>query len=112
MPASRTLPNEVIQCQETLHRLFFFVCLRASTHHESPTDFIEASVFGDILYENFIFDIPRLMDICVLYGYGCETAQLVQKMIENVFTRQPKYRDDLKDVVSNILQVWIYLFCH
>ena len=68
-------------------------------------DFIDAGVFGDIIYENFVFDVARLMDICAVYGHGCETAQLVGKMIDNVFTRQPKYFDDLAAVVPNILQV-------
>jgi len=88
----------------SLHRLFFLVCLRSSTHHESPTNFIDGKVFGDILYENYIFDIPRLMDICVVYGHGSDTA-LVSKMIGNVFQQQPKYNDDLNTVVSSIEKV-------
>ena len=88
----------------SLHRLFFQVCLRSSTHHESPTNFIDGKIFGDILYENYIFDIPRLMDICVVYGHGTDTA-LVSKMIGNVFQQQPKYNDDLHAVVPTIERV-------
>jgi len=88
----------------SLHRLFFLTCLRSSTHHESPTSFIDGKVFGDILYENYIFDIPRLMDICVVYGHGSDSA-LVTKMIGNIFLQQPKYNDDLLAVVSTIEKV-------
>ena len=69
---------DVNSCQMLLHRLFFLVCLRSSTHHESSTDLIDSKVFGDILYENYIFDIPRLMGICIVYGRGsltCLTAK-------------------------------------
>jgi len=88
----------------SLHRLFFLVCLRSSTHHESPTNFIDGKIFGDILYENYIFDIPSLMDICVVYGHGNDTV-LVSKMIGNVFQQQPKYNDDLHMVVRAIEKV-------
>jgi len=102
------MPSDVRDCQMSLHRLFFLVCLRSSTHRESPSNFIEGKVFGDILYENYIFDIPRLMDICVVYGHGNDTA-LVSKMIGNVFQQQPKYSDDLRAVVPTIEKV-VYHF--
>jgi len=98
------IPSDVTDRLVLLHRLFFLVCLRSSTHHESPTNFIDGKVFGDILYENYIFDIPRLMDICVVYGHGSDTA-LVSKMIGNVFQQQPKYIDDLHVVVPAIEKV-------
>lgn len=98
------MPSDVTDRLASLHRLFFLVCLRSSTHHESPTNFIDGKVFGAILYENYIFDIPRLMDICVVYGHGSDTA-LVSKMIGNVFQQQPKYIDDLHTVVPAIEKV-------
>ena len=102
--AGCSMPSDVNACLTSLHRLFFLVCLRSSTHHESPTSFIDGEVFGDILYENYIFDIPRLIDICVVYGHGNDSA-LVSKMIENVFKHQPKYNNDLHAVVPTIEKV-------
>lgn len=104
----RAMPSDVHACQTSLHRLFFLVCLRSSTHRESPSSFIDGQVFGDILYENYIYDIPRLMDICVVYGHGNDAA-LVSKMIGNVFQQQPKYSDDLRAVVPTIEKV-VYQF--
>jgi len=98
------LPSDINSRLMLLHRLFFLVCLRSSTHHESPTNFIDGKVFGDILYENYIFDIPRLMDICVVYGRGSDAA-LVSKMVGNVFLQQPKYNSDLHTVVASIEKV-------
>jgi len=98
------MPSDVTDCLKSVHRLFFLVCLRSSTLRESPTNFVDGKVFGDILYENYIFDIPRLMDICVVYGHGSDAA-LVSKMIGNIFQQQPKYTDDLYTVVLSIEKV-------
>jgi len=102
--STRDVPSDVKSRVMLVHRLVFLVCLRSSTHHESTTNFIDGKVFGDILYENYIFDIPRLMDICVVYGHGSD-AVLVSKMIGNVFLQQPKYNDDLRAVVASIEKV-------
>lgn len=54
-------------------------------------DFITPSTFGEILYENFLFDIPKIMDICALYGgENSSNTPLLRKMLENVFSKQPK----------------------
>ena len=55
-------------------------------------DFITPDTFGEILYENFIFDIPKLMDICALFGgeENVKNSSLLSKMMENIFTKQPK----------------------
>lgn len=45
-----------------------------------PQDnFITPAVFGEIIYENFLFDIPKILDLCVLFGKG--NSQLLHKMI-------------------------------
>lgn len=36
-------------------------------------------MFGEIIYDNFLFDIPKILDLCVLFGKG--NSQLLQKMI-------------------------------
>ena len=33
---------------------------------ESKAEFMTASVFGDIIYENWLFDMPKLFDIAAL----------------------------------------------
>lgn len=42
-------------------------------------NFITPAVFGEIIYENFLFDIPKILDLCVLFGKG--NSQLLHKMI-------------------------------
>lgn len=45
----------------------------------SQENFITPTVFGEIIYENFLFDIPKILDLCVLFGKG--NSQLLHKMI-------------------------------
>ncbi|XP_069115568.1 activating signal cointegrator 1 complex subunit 2-like [Argopecten irradians] len=98
------LPVDTKSRHDEVHRLVFMTCLRMATHKESKEHHITPSVFGEILYENFLFDIPKLMDLCVLYGQG--NGQLLFKMIDNIFTTQPKYNHDLQDTIPTILQVF------
>nr|XP_028564838.1 activating signal cointegrator 1 complex subunit 2 isoform X1 [Podarcis muralis]XP_028564839.1 activating signal cointegrator 1 complex subunit 2 isoform X1 [Podarcis muralis] len=97
------LPPEVNDLQRRLHRNVFLTFLRMSTHKESKDHFITPSVFGEILYNNFLFDIPKILDLCVLFGKG--NGPLLHKMIENIFTQQPSYFSDLDETVPTVLQV-------
>ncbi|XP_067163057.1 activating signal cointegrator 1 complex subunit 2 isoform X1 [Apteryx mantelli] len=95
---------EVNDMQKYLHRSVFLTFLRMSTHKESKDHFITPSVFGEIIYNNFLFDIPKILDLCVLFGKG--NGLLLQKMIENIFTQQPSYFSDLDETLPTVLQVF------
>ena len=70
------------------------VYLRLSTHKESPQSFITATIFGKIVYDNFLMDMPRLLDLCTLF-YNDNQA-LVEKMIKNVITQaEGRYDNDI-----------------
>ncbi|XP_077416584.1 activating signal cointegrator 1 complex subunit 2 isoform X2 [Vanacampus margaritifer] len=92
------------ETQRSLHRAVFLAFLRMATHKESKENFITPAVFGEILYENFLFDVPKIMDLCVLFGKG--NAPLLHKMIENIFIQQPSYYRDLDDIMPTILEVF------
>uniref|UniRef100_A0A803V8D3 Activating signal cointegrator 1 complex subunit 2 n=1 Tax=Ficedula albicollis TaxID=59894 RepID=A0A803V8D3_FICAL len=95
---------EVNELQKCLHRSVFLTFLRMSTHKESKDHFITPSVFGKIIYNNFLFDIPKILDLCVLFGKG--NGLLLQKMIGNIFTQQPSYFSDLDETLPTVLQVF------
>ncbi|XP_070690557.1 activating signal cointegrator 1 complex subunit 2 [Pempheris klunzingeri] len=101
-----TLPSSpaVADMQRSIHRAIFLTFLRMATHKESKENFITPAVFGEIIYENFLFDIPKILDLCVLFGKG--NSQLLHKMIENIFTQQPSYYSDLDETVPTVLQVF------
>ncbi|KAM9328966.1 activating signal cointegrator 1 complex subunit 2 [Gastrophryne carolinensis] len=96
-------PN-VQQAQEKLHQHVFMTFLRMSTQKESKNHYITPSVFGEIIYNNYLFDIPKLLDICVLFGKG--NTALLQKMVGNIFQQQSCYYQDLDDSVPTLLQVF------
>ncbi|XP_060221558.1 activating signal cointegrator 1 complex subunit 2 isoform X3 [Meriones unguiculatus] len=96
--------------QKHLHRSVFLTFLRMSTHKESKDHFISPSAFGEILYNNFLFDIPKILDLCVLFGKG--NSPLLQKMIGNIFTQQPSYYNDLDETIPTILQVFNNILQH
>uniref|UniRef100_A0A8C2ZMJ8 Activating signal cointegrator 1 complex subunit 2 n=1 Tax=Cyclopterus lumpus TaxID=8103 RepID=A0A8C2ZMJ8_CYCLU len=94
----------VVDMQRSVHRAVFLTFLRMATHKESKENFLTPAVFGEIIYENFLFDIPKILDLCVLFGKG--NSQLLHKMIENIFTQQPSYYSDLIETVPTVLQVF------
>ncbi|XP_053443976.1 activating signal cointegrator 1 complex subunit 2 isoform X2 [Nycticebus coucang] len=101
---------EVVDMQKHLHRSVFLIFLRMSTHKESKDHFFSPSAFGEILYNNFLFDIPKILDLCVLFGKG--NSPLLQKMIGNIFTQQPSYYNDLDQTMPTILQVFSNILQH
>ncbi|XP_057348267.1 activating signal cointegrator 1 complex subunit 2 isoform X3 [Manis pentadactyla] len=101
---------EVVDMERCLHRSVFLTFLRMSTHKESKDHFISPSAFGEILYDNFLFDIPKILDLCVLFGKG--NSPLLQKMIGNIFIQQPSYYNDLDETMPTILQVFSNILQH
>lgn len=74
-----------------------------TTCKESNEDFLDSAVFGTILYDNFILDIPKIIDLCTLFGGSNE--KLLVKMIDNVFRHQPKYLEDVNAALPSIAKV-------
>jgi len=75
-----------------------------STLKESDENFMSKKLFSKLVYENYLFDIPRLMDLCSLYG-AAENIPLLKKMLENIFHSQPKFYDDLKQAAKTVSEV-------
>jgi len=78
-----------------LHKLFL-VYLRLSTYKESQADFFTAEYYANMIYDKFIMDVPKLLDICSLFP-DCN-KEITKKMVANIFKVQPKYSDDLFNV--------------
>ncbi|CAI9737259.1 activating signal cointegrator 1 complex subunit 2-like [Octopus vulgaris] len=103
-PIYNQLTLDARELQNEVHRRIFLTCVRMATHKESKENFLTPSIFGEIIYKNFIFDIPKLMDLCALYGQG--NRQLLSKMVGNIFKQQPKYENDLREVISTVCEVF------
>ena len=76
-----------------------------ATHKESKDCFFTPSAFADVIYDNFIFDVPKLLDLCSLYAQN--NGALLSKMIGNIFTQQPKYFDDLRATLPTLIHIFI-----
>ncbi|CAF1603675.1 unnamed protein product [Adineta ricciae] len=96
------VPNSK-QLEEQVSRLMFMCILRLSTHKESAESFFTPQGFGKTIYDNYIFDIPRIFDICSLYAIN--NKELLSKMIGNIFKQQDTYHNDLKNAIRAITEV-------
>nr|XP_009859398.1 activating signal cointegrator 1 complex subunit 2-like [Ciona intestinalis] len=96
--------DEIKKKHDQLHRLFFMTFLRLSTPKESENSFFSPSEFGRIIYENFIFDIPSLMDIACLFG-NQTNHPLLHKMFESIFNNQPLYNNDLEEAAKMMVKI-------
>ncbi|RVE67750.1 hypothetical protein OJAV_G00084860 [Oryzias javanicus] len=107
----------VAEAQRSLHKDVFLTFVRMATHKESKENFFTPAVFGEIIYDNFLFDIPKILDLCVLFGKG--NGPLLQKMIRNFrhspppwaspspsHQQQPSYYTDLDATIPTVLQVF------
>lgn len=99
------LTDESRKLHDQVTRLVFFTYLRMATYKESKDNWLTPEVYGDIIYENFLFDISKVLDLCGLYGHS--NTALLSKMVANIFSQQPKYLDDLRSAVPTILQVFV-----
>ncbi|OQR74171.1 activating signal cointegrator 1 complex subunit 2-like [Tropilaelaps mercedesae] len=83
--------------QDKLHDLVIKIFMRMSTWRESKTDHLTPSKFAEYLWHD-IYDIARISDICVLYGYTEEAPvnSLIKKMIMNVLNRQPELTSEFQ----------------
>lgn len=95
------------EIRELLNNLRHYVLLifaRLVTNKESPTEFMTRSYHGNLLYDNFIFTVPIILDLC--QHYGRENKKTVDKLLKSLFTLQPLYMDDFEKAVKFLLRVF------
>eukprot|EP00300_Choanocystis_sp_HF-7_P020949 c20706_g1_i7.p1 GENE.c20706_g1_i7~~c20706_g1_i7.p1 ORF type:complete len:644 (+),score=140.43 c20706_g1_i7:216-1934(+) len=56
--------------------------------------------WGEIVYEYFVFDVPRIFDICAVFAPN--NTDVVRAVLANVFTAQPKYFEDLSQDLKTV----------
>ena len=55
---------------------------------------------GELLYNRWVLDVAKLLDVCVLYGPM--NWEETRRIVESVFAMQGKYWNDLSEVVSPV----------
>lgn len=103
--ALENFPSEpgMIEALEELRYNVLMVFARLATNKESSTEYMNRPFLGNLLYDNYIFTIPIIFDLCQLYGR--ENAKVIEKIISSIFTLQPMYNDDLKKSVTCLIKV-------
>lgn len=77
------------------------VFYRLSKPVESDVDYFPLSVYQELVYNNWLFDIAKLYDIIAVYGRS--NRELVKSIVESVFENDKRYVQDFKDGVDTII---------
>ncbi|XP_046389631.1 activating signal cointegrator 1 complex subunit 2 [Ischnura elegans] len=87
------------EAQDRVHALVLCVYIRLASFNEVKESkrLLTASEFGSLIYDKFIFDIPTICDICLIYG--SENHLEVSHIVNTVFGQQPMYLNDLNEAV-------------
>lgn len=68
---------------------------RMSMHQESDEEYFSVGFYAKMIYDNWIFDMAKLIDIPAIYGRS--NPETVQKMLLNVFDSEKRLVQDFKD---------------
>ncbi|TGZ50248.1 activating signal cointegrator 1 complex subunit 2 [Temnothorax longispinosus] len=106
-PPFYTLENfpaepKMLEALENLHHNVLIIFARLCTNKKSPGEYMSRPFLGNLLYDNYIFTIPIIFDLCQLYGR--ENAKVVEKIVHSVFSLQPMYNDDLHKSVPCLIK--------
>jgi hypothetical protein len=78
-------------------RVFF----RLSLTIEGDDEYLSLPFYSKIVYDNWIFDMAKLIDIAAIYGKS--NQQVVNKIILNVFDNEKKFVQDFKESVDLLM---------
>ena len=98
-----TTPKLVRQHVNKLLHTVLKIFYRLSKPVESDTDYFPLSVYSEIVYNNWIFDIAKIYDIIAVYGQS--NPETVKSIVENVFENDKRYVTDFKDGVDTIISM-------
>ncbi|XP_064394350.1 activating signal cointegrator 1 complex subunit 2-like isoform X2 [Halichondria panicea] len=98
------LPLNVKETQRNIHKRMFMTFLRMSTAKESEAHYFTPAAHADIIYQKYLFDVPKLIDLCILYGNS--NKALLAKLVANVFKWQPQYKQDWSLAVRSFAKIF------
>ncbi|XP_063625710.1 activating signal cointegrator 1 complex subunit 2 [Cydia splendana] len=90
-----------------IRRLILVVFSRLITNKESKSQWISKEYMADLVYDNFVFTIPILWDTCLVYGV--DNTRHVSRVLESVFTLQPRYEGDAAAAVAFVNEAFKYI---
>ena len=102
---SHLLQNQLFQ---SFLELMFKVFLRLGTNKEAQYTKnrtypdISPKEFADLLYDNYLFDLPKILDLCLIFG---SNRNLLGEMLEGIFRKQRKYFYDIQELIRSTLSM-------
>jgi activating signal cointegrator complex subunit 2 len=64
---------------------------------------------ADLLYNKWLVDVPKMMDLAVLYAPG--SSQLVRQLLQQLLTLQPRYAQVGVQLAGSLLHCAGLLAC-
>ncbi|CAK1550374.1 unnamed protein product [Leptosia nina] len=99
--------KEVQNLYEEVRRMVIIVFSRLVTNKESKTQWMTKEHMASLIYDNFIFTIPVLWDICL--AYGADNSKHVSRLIEAVYTLQNRYEADTAQALVFVHEAFKYI---
>ena len=87
----------------TMLRLVLHIFYRLSLSIESEDEYFSLQFYSKLVYDNWLFDMPKLIDLAAIYGKS--NKDTVTKLIGNVFESEKRFVEDFKESVSLLIGV-------
>ncbi|KAL9642824.1 hypothetical protein ABK040_009899 [Willaertia magna] len=97
----QNMNSKEYKLENTIHRKFFIMMYRLIVNNNLQND--NLLDVGDIIYDKTIIDIPKIFDLCSIYGYT--NTLLISELIYKYFYLQPKLYKDLNENIKNIINI-------
>ncbi|KAK1407545.1 hypothetical protein QVD17_39163 [Tagetes erecta] len=96
----------VIVGEHELNRRVFMILYRMSSNRDpgaKASESLSAKDHAVILQEKKLLDLPKLLDICAIYGH--ENEELTQLIVTNAIKAQPWIHDGFTAAISHFLNI-------
>ncbi|KAI3821141.1 hypothetical protein L1987_08698 [Smallanthus sonchifolius] len=103
---SKGIVAGVIVGEHELNRRVFMVLYRMSSNRDpgaKASDSLSAKDHAVILQEKKLLDLPKLLDICAIYGH--ENEELTRLIVTNAIKAQPLIHDSFTAAISHFLNI-------
>lgn len=103
---ARGMVAGVIVGEHELSRRAFMILYRISSNRDpgaKASDSLSAKDHAVILQEKKLLDLPKLLDICAIYGH--ENEELTRLLVTNAIKAQPVIHDSFASVISHFLNI-------
>lgn len=100
-----SMAGVVVGDQELSQRVFMVLYRMSSNQYlgACSSESFSSKEHTDLLLGKTLLDIPKLMDVCAIYGH--DNAKLAQSLVINALKSQPELIDELKEVVPQFLHI-------